>query len=160
MSPTHNGSSALEHFESGNAIKIRNRIMFDFYLGLPHILNFYSFIPKSTSHVDLGLVQERQAYKLSKNGDLQKSIVLREYQKPVRYRHWSWAWVLVLASIPGSHTLESVHWNYAGVENQVFFSCDHDVIEIGLEFLEQKANVLRIVWPTMCSMFSVYDIHP
>ena len=30
-------SSALQHFERGNAIKIHNRIMFDFYPGLPHI---------------------------------------------------------------------------------------------------------------------------
>ena len=37
MSPTLNGSSALQHFEYSNAVKIRNRIMFDFYLGLPHI---------------------------------------------------------------------------------------------------------------------------
>ena len=37
MSPTLNGSSALEHFKHGNAIKIRNGIMFDFYPGLPHM---------------------------------------------------------------------------------------------------------------------------
>ena len=36
MSPTLSGSSALEHFERGNAIEIRN-IMFDFYPGLPHL---------------------------------------------------------------------------------------------------------------------------
>ena len=38
MSPTRNGSSALQRFEHGNAFEIRNRIMFDFYPGLPHIL--------------------------------------------------------------------------------------------------------------------------
>ena len=37
MSPTFNGSSALQHFERGNAVKICNGIMFDFYLGLPHM---------------------------------------------------------------------------------------------------------------------------
>ena len=37
MSPTLNGSSVLQHFKCGNAIKIRNGIMFDFYQGLPHI---------------------------------------------------------------------------------------------------------------------------
>ena len=31
-----NGSSVLECFECGNAIEIRNRIMFNFYLGLSH----------------------------------------------------------------------------------------------------------------------------
>jgi len=38
MSPTPNGSSALQHFEHGNAIEIRNGVMFDFYPGLPHML--------------------------------------------------------------------------------------------------------------------------
>ena len=33
-----NGSSALQHFERGNTVKIRNGIMFDFYPGLPHLL--------------------------------------------------------------------------------------------------------------------------
>ena len=37
MSLTHNGSTALQHFKRSNAIKIRNGIMFDFYLGLPHV---------------------------------------------------------------------------------------------------------------------------
>ena len=37
MSPALNGSSALQRFECSNAIEIRNRIMFDFYLGLPHV---------------------------------------------------------------------------------------------------------------------------
>ena len=35
MSPVLNGSFALEHFERDNVIEIRNRIMFDFYPGLP-----------------------------------------------------------------------------------------------------------------------------
>ena len=40
MSPTPNGSSALvkEHFERSYAIEICNEIMFDFYLGLPHVI--------------------------------------------------------------------------------------------------------------------------
>ena len=37
MSPTLKGISALEHFERDNEIKIRNGIMFDFYLGLLHV---------------------------------------------------------------------------------------------------------------------------
>jgi len=37
VSPTRNGSTALQRFERGNAIAIRNGIMFDFYLGLLHI---------------------------------------------------------------------------------------------------------------------------
>ena len=37
MSPTLNGSSALQPFKHGNAIEMRNRIMFDFYPGLEHI---------------------------------------------------------------------------------------------------------------------------
>ena len=34
MSPASNRSSALQRFKCSNAIKIRNRIMFDLYLGL------------------------------------------------------------------------------------------------------------------------------
>ena len=37
QSPSLNGSSVLEHFNSSNAIEIRNEIMFDFYPGLPHM---------------------------------------------------------------------------------------------------------------------------
>ena len=37
MSPALNKSSALECFECSNVIKIRNGIVFDFYLGLPHM---------------------------------------------------------------------------------------------------------------------------
>ena len=37
MSFALNGSSALERFKHGNVIEIRNRIMFNFYPGLPHI---------------------------------------------------------------------------------------------------------------------------
>ena len=40
------------------------------------------------------------------------------------------------------------------------FSRDHDVIEIGPEFLEQKVNVLRVIQPTWHSMLGVYDIGP
>ena len=38
MSPAHNGSTALQRFESSNKFAIRNGIMFNFYPGLPHIL--------------------------------------------------------------------------------------------------------------------------
>ena len=38
MSPTYNGISTLEHFERSNASEIRNRIMFNFYMRLPHII--------------------------------------------------------------------------------------------------------------------------
>ena len=38
MGPTLNGSSALQRFECGNALEICNGIMFDFYLGLPHVI--------------------------------------------------------------------------------------------------------------------------
>ena len=44
MSLALNGSAALQHFEHGNAVKIRNRLMFDFYLGLPHIKIFSSLV--------------------------------------------------------------------------------------------------------------------
>ena len=35
MSPALNGSTALQCFECGNAVEMRNTIMLDFYLGLP-----------------------------------------------------------------------------------------------------------------------------
>ena len=35
--PTLNGSIALQRFEHGNTVDIRNGIMFDFYPGLPHV---------------------------------------------------------------------------------------------------------------------------
>ena len=38
MSPALNGSFALQHLQHSNMIKIRNGIMLDFYLGLPHII--------------------------------------------------------------------------------------------------------------------------
>ena len=38
MIPTLNGSSALERYKHGNAIETHNRIMFDFYPGLPHVI--------------------------------------------------------------------------------------------------------------------------
>ena len=37
MSPALNGSTAIQHFERGNVVEIRNGIMFDFYPGLPHM---------------------------------------------------------------------------------------------------------------------------
>ena len=43
MSPTLNGSTALQRFEHGNAIEMRNGIMFDFYLGLPQLLRDIRF---------------------------------------------------------------------------------------------------------------------
>ena len=44
MSPTLNESTALQRFKRGNVVEIRNEIMFDFYLGLPHI-----YVPLSIS---------------------------------------------------------------------------------------------------------------
>ena len=38
MSRTLNGSTALQRFEHGNTVEIRDGIMFDFYLGLPHVI--------------------------------------------------------------------------------------------------------------------------
>ena len=37
MSPALNGSSALQRFERGTTVEICNGIMFNFYLGLPHV---------------------------------------------------------------------------------------------------------------------------
>ena len=40
MSPALNGLTALQRFECDNTVEIHNGIMFDFYPGLPHVLNF------------------------------------------------------------------------------------------------------------------------
>ena len=37
MSPTLTGSSAIWRFEGSDAIEIRDRITFDFYMGLPEL---------------------------------------------------------------------------------------------------------------------------
>ena len=39
MSLALDGSSVLEHFEYSNVIETHNGIMFNFYLGLPHIIS-------------------------------------------------------------------------------------------------------------------------
>ena len=37
MSPALNRNTALQHFKRSNAVMIHNRIMFNFYPGLPHL---------------------------------------------------------------------------------------------------------------------------
>ena len=39
MNPTLDEDTVLQRFERGNAFEIRNGVMFDFYLELPHILS-------------------------------------------------------------------------------------------------------------------------
>ena len=41
MSPTHNRSSVLQPFECGNAVEMLNRIIFDFYPALPHVIGIH-----------------------------------------------------------------------------------------------------------------------
>ena len=38
------------------------------------------------------------------------------------------------------------------------FSCEHDIVKIGPEFLEQKGNVLCVVQPNIRSTLGIYDI--
>ena len=49
MSPALNGSLALQRFKHGNAMKIHNGTMFDFYPALPHILPDWFFVVVNTS---------------------------------------------------------------------------------------------------------------
>ena len=44
MSPTLNKSSVIKCFEDDNKIEIRNEIMFNFYLGLPHTCMQYKIV--------------------------------------------------------------------------------------------------------------------
>ena len=46
MSPALNGNTALQCFKHDNVVEICNRIMLDFYPGLPHILIFALLIDK------------------------------------------------------------------------------------------------------------------
>ena len=39
--PTLNENTELQHYKCGNTVDIRNRIMFDFYPGLPQLLNIW-----------------------------------------------------------------------------------------------------------------------
>ena len=50
LSPALSRSSALEHFERSNVSEIRNGILFDFYLGLPHMLNTVATVTISLHH--------------------------------------------------------------------------------------------------------------
>ena len=49
MSPALNGSSTLERFKYSNASEICNRMMFDFYPGLPHIQLLHRYHRKTYS---------------------------------------------------------------------------------------------------------------
>ena len=57
VSPTLNGSSALQRFERGNAIEICYGIMFDLYPGLPHMhaynAPYFHFYQSSDSKTNL-----------------------------------------------------------------------------------------------------------
>ena len=48
MSPALNGSSALERFKRGNAIDVRNGIMFDFYPGLPYTYRLHERLSRGS----------------------------------------------------------------------------------------------------------------
>ena len=50
MGPTLSRSTALQHFERSNAVEIRNRIMFDFYPGLPHICAIFLSFSHYSQH--------------------------------------------------------------------------------------------------------------
>ena len=44
MSPTLNGSAALQHFEHDKTVEICNGMMFDFYPGLPQMLCTFTLL--------------------------------------------------------------------------------------------------------------------
>ena len=56
MSSSLNESSALERIERGYAIEIRNRIMFNFYPGLPHMIVAHSYCNKLLAWMTLSHV--------------------------------------------------------------------------------------------------------
>ena len=62
MSPTLNGSSALQCFKRGNVIEMCNRIMFDFSPGLTHIQFSYSTHYLTLENFSLVVAKERKYY--------------------------------------------------------------------------------------------------
>ena len=52
MSPAVNGSPTLQCFERGNSVKICNRMMFDFYPGLPRYAGDLSSITTTTTGIN------------------------------------------------------------------------------------------------------------
>ena len=59
MNPALNGSSALQRFERGNAVEIRNRIMFGFYPGLPHV-SYTSNVAGPLTFISITAGKERE----------------------------------------------------------------------------------------------------
>ena len=59
--PAFNVSSALQYFVRSNTIKIRKRIMFDFYPGLPHIVLYCHHHHASIHHPFLWLLRSSSA---------------------------------------------------------------------------------------------------
>ena len=64
----------------------------------------------------------------------------------------------MLALFPDFPALEQ-ECAYAG-RAWYLFSQEHDTIEEGPEFLQQKGNFLHVVQLTIHSTFGMYDIHP
>ena len=70
----------------------------------------------------------------------------------------------VLIPPPPPHPPWCIMWSFyfpstsCGRKGLFFLSCDHDVIKIGPEFLEQKGNILHVVQPTMRLTLDVCDI--
>ena len=72
------------------------------------------------------------------------------WESSPKHLAWDVAWPRFQASPEQKHV-------YVG-RAQYLFSCEHDVIEIRPEFLEQKGNVFCVVQPTMHSTLGVYGI--
>ena len=58
MSPALSRSSALYHVKLGDALEIRNGIIFDFYWGLPTYILFSFYLPRNFFNTEIGSVDE------------------------------------------------------------------------------------------------------
>ena len=65
MSPALNRSSAIRYFKGSDAIEIHDRITFNFYMGLPHIMITEKQPPVKDMSSSLGCVSQTASLRLT-----------------------------------------------------------------------------------------------
>ena len=96
-STTLNQSSALQHLLCSNMIKIRNRIMFDFYPGLPHIYNS-NYYPQSckpdpfhsTALIAFSIAYQKRSSMRNEKGLACKTTLVWSQTNFISHGHFKW----------------------------------------------------------------------
>ena len=78
MSPTLSGSSALKRVKLGDALEMHDRIIFNFYSGLPHIYSFL-FVVTMPFHVGCLLLNQCLWACCNQNGCLYSWMLILYY---------------------------------------------------------------------------------